>query len=55
MILNTNLTRFVQHFNWQHIGEQIATTLFQLLLVTIGLLLVNWIGKKNYSAFIQTL
>ncbi|GAX02191.1 mechanosensitive ion channel family protein [Secundilactobacillus silagei] len=46
MILNTNLTRFVQHFNWQHIGEQIATTLFQLLLVTIGLLLVNWIGKK---------
>lgn len=46
MILSSNLTRFIQHFNWQHIGEQIATTVFQLLLVTIGLLLVDWIGKK---------
>lgn len=46
MILTSNLTRFIQHFDWQHIGEQIATTLFQLLLVSIGLLLVNWIGKK---------
>lgn len=46
MILSSNLTRFIQHFNWQQIGENIATTLFQLLLVTIGLLLVDWIGKK---------
>lgn len=46
MTLSTHLTRFIQHFNWQQIGEQVATVIFQLLLVTVGLLLVNWLGKK---------
>lgn len=53
MILTSNLTRFIQRFDWQHIGEQIATTLFQLLLVTVGLLLVDWIGKKIIRHFFK--
>ncbi|GAX05239.1 small-conductance mechanosensitive channel [Secundilactobacillus pentosiphilus] len=53
MILSSNLTRFIQHFDWQHIGEQIATTVFQLLLVTVGLLLIDWIGKKIIRHFFK--
>lgn len=51
MTLSSNLSHFVQQFNWQHIGEEIATTIFQLLLVTIGLFLVNWVGKKIIRHF----
>lgn len=42
----THFVRFIHHFDWQRIGEQAATTVFQLILVSVGLLLVNWLGKK---------
>lgn len=42
----THFVRFIHHFDWQSIGEQAATTIFQLILVSVGLLLVNWLGKK---------
>ncbi|KRK97251.1 small-conductance mechanosensitive channel [Secundilactobacillus odoratitofui DSM 19909 = JCM 15043] len=46
MLLTSHFYSFIQHFDWQKIGEQIASTVFQLLLVSVGLLLVNWLGKK---------
>lgn len=46
MKLMHHLTRFIANFDWQKIGEQVATTFFQLLVVSIGLLVVNWLGKK---------
>ncbi|MTV83237.1 mechanosensitive ion channel family protein [Secundilactobacillus folii] len=53
MTLSSNLSRFIQHFDWQKIGEQVATTIFQLVLVTVGLLIVNWLGKKIIRHFFK--
>ncbi len=44
--ISSLMNHFIKHINWQSIAEQIALTIFQLVLVTVGLLVVNWLGKK---------
>jgi len=40
--------------DWESVLQHIATTIFQLILLTVVLLLINWIGKKIIRHIFKT-
>lgn len=52
--INSLLKNLFQRVDWEKFLQNIAGTVFQLVLLTIVLLLINWIGKKIIRHIFKT-
>lgn len=52
--LNTLIKNLFLKVNWESVLQHVASVVFQLVLLTVVLLLINWIGKKIIRHIFKT-
>jgi Small-conductance mechanosensitive channel len=52
--LNTLIKKMFLKVDWESVLQHVASVVFQLILLTVVLLLINWIGKKIIRHIFKT-